>query len=725
MTFLNAVFLFGFAALAIPPVVHLLNRRRYEVVPWAAVMFLPASPNVSQRLRFQHFPLMLLRMMLIALLAAAFAGPQFRGCQSLSSGSRNARDIVILIDGSASMARGTEGNTPADRVKDYVRNWVDNLGSQQRVSLWVAKQRPQPLAENFSADRELLRNSLELMPQSAGTVDWPAAIQQANSLLQGGSGEREIVVLTDDRRFGWADPESMTRWALVAQGSSPRFPIYVVNFRSATPGEWSNAQLDPIRSDRAIAVAEREIAFRSAVRFAGTKAATTVRILVDGLPVNTLNVSPQESELPVAITFTHRFPAGSHIVTFELPPDGFAEDNRQDYALEVLPSIPVLIVEGGNSGSFLRDALAPPKDTTPAFLVKSIPLGDWQPGTLQQNIRGPNTAPRAVALVNIDHPSAEQTRQLEKYLREGGSIFVAIGERCDAAAWNRLAFRAGEGFLPARIVSTMGELTPESMAGAPRPLPASFMHPAMEIFKEPLPGGLATAFFPKYWKLDANAGTKGSTGTPIASLSNRDPWMVESSFGGGRVILSAHPFDDSWKTNLHRLPDFVRLSHELFYYLTGTRAAQRNLQPGQPLIFRPIGDEPPGDVRLRMPDGRMRSIPAKAWPAVIEGTGEPGAYQLTTSGGRRYWYAVGYDPRESDFMPNSSEDRERVTKIVNPLKYWGETDTIQFNTAERSEPRELWWLLLLIVFGVLLGEVYFTRKLVKSGEHSIPEGASR
>ena len=722
VTFLHAAFLFGLAVLAIPPVVHLLNRRKLDVIEWGATMFLPAAPDAKRRLRFEHFPLMLLRMGLLALLALAFAGPQFRGCHARLPERGGARDVVILIDGSASMTRGTGSNTPSARAAEYVRSLLDRLDSQARVAIFAVKQRPVPLLENFTADRQQSRNALELVPRPSGIADWPAAIQQAFAQPEGDPANRELLVLTDDQRFGWADAETNAKWSLLAQVDRPR--VHVVTFPALADVEGSNAGLEPIRAERTIAVAGREITFRSAMRLGGSRRPTTVRISVDGAAVNTLNLAAPEGDSPAAFSFSHRFDPGSHLVSFELSDDSFTEDNRQDFALEVLPSIPVLIVDGGAPGErhasdFLRDALAPMKDTAPAFIVRTVSVSDWQPGLLSQNVRGPNTVPRAVVLANIDKLSAEQSRQIERYTRDGGSVLATLGERCDAAAWNRIAFRGGEGFLPARILGTAGDVSPKGITEGVRPQPASFAHPAMEIFKEPLPGGLATAYFPKYWKLDPNAGIKGSTGTTIAALTNRDPWLVERSFGSGRVILSAHPLDDSWKTNLHRLPDFVRLAHELLYSLTGTRSAQRNLQPSQPLIFAPSDGEPPGEISLRMPDGRHRAIPVPTWPAIVEGTGEPGAYQLTTQSGRHYWYAMGYDPRESDFTANSPADRERIAATFGTMKYWKDSETIDFGRGERLEPREFWWWILLLVLGVLSAEAWMTRRLVKSGEHAM------
>ena len=49
MQFLNPALLFGLAAVSVPIIIHLLNRRRFRRVPWAAMRFLKVSlEEVSQ-----------------------------------------------------------------------------------------------------------------------------------------------------------------------------------------------------------------------------------------------------------------------------------------------------------------------------------------------------------------------------------------------------------------------------------------------------------------------------------------------------------------------------------------------------------------------------------------------------------------------------------------------------------------------------------------------------
>jgi hypothetical protein len=176
------------------------------------------------------------------------------------------------------------------------------------------------------------------------------------------------------------------------------------------------------------------------------------------------------------------------------------------------------------------------------------------------------------------------------------------------------------------------------------------------------------------------------------------------------VIVSAVPLDDSWGTNLPRLPDFVRLAHELVYYLAGARGADRNLDATQPIVFTPNPYEPPGPVAVLRPDGRSRSVAVTGWPAVIDGPHDPGAYRLTTPTGRTQYVAVRPDPRESVLTPCSEDDRRKVADAVGRLGYVGSMDEITDDPGAAGG-REVWWVLMLVVVGLLGLEVWYTRRL--------------
>src|SRR6516162_6464819 len=119
---LNAAMLLGLAGLAIPPIIHLLNRRRYDVVDWGAMQFLQVSETTRRRLLIEEILLMLLRMGLIAVLVLALAAPYAVLPNFPSLGKRPNRDVVLVFDGSASMGYvGKDGQTPHEAAKDWAK----------------------------------------------------------------------------------------------------------------------------------------------------------------------------------------------------------------------------------------------------------------------------------------------------------------------------------------------------------------------------------------------------------------------------------------------------------------------------------------------------------------------------------------------------------------------------------------------------------------------------
>ena len=76
LTFLAPLFLLGLLAVAVPIIVHLVNRERRNAIAFPSLMFLRRVPFRSvRRQRIRHWPLFALRCLALALLALAFARP--------------------------------------------------------------------------------------------------------------------------------------------------------------------------------------------------------------------------------------------------------------------------------------------------------------------------------------------------------------------------------------------------------------------------------------------------------------------------------------------------------------------------------------------------------------------------------------------------------------------------------------------------------------------------
>jgi hypothetical protein len=757
MSFGLPLMLFGLAGVAIPLLIHLFNRRRYETVAWGAMQFLQFSQTRRRRLFIEELLLLLLRMGLIALLVMALAAPYSDNPVLADLTPQSNRDLVLVFDGSASM--GYEGGTQTahEAAKEWALALVDKLVVNDSVAVLQAKQQVVPILDELSHDRERVRQAIEHLPEPAGGCDWPAAVREADKILtESTRPQRDIILLTDGQRVGWADESTLVRWELLARTREglkipPR--IWVVNLapnRPANPPNWS---LAPLHASRAIASAGQQITFRTALQFRGQneyRAPYRFHLEIDGRPVTDLP-PPAAAGLEkgqVPLSFSQRFATpGSHLVSVIVEPDPPAGqrpagyevkdllpgDNRQDLAIEVLPALPVLLVDGDGRPTvrqrgtdFLRDALSPARDPAPVVRAKVVSLREFTPESLTQDLgTEPGTRPRVLVLANVPRLSSSQQEAVTQFLAQGGGVLVTLGERVDPRHYNEQLYADGQGWLPARLDEPVGdESKPES---APNPLPASFFHPALELFREAPLGGLSEARFPRWWKV-STAGRQ-ATAVPVGLLTNNDPFLLERSYRGGRVLLCTVPLDNSWRTNLPELPAFAPLVHELIYYLAGARTAENNIQPGQPLRYPLERGETLNMLSLQPPNGPARPLAAERDRAgesyqarvvrqaqgaqvIYENTRETGVYRLTNGEGRICYYVGQPDPRESDLTPSSEAERQQVAQLL-PMTYEVDPRKLIAPQGDANTHQELWWALLLGVVIVLLSEVWLTRRIAK------------
>jgi hypothetical protein len=542
-----------------------------------------------------------------------------------------------------------------------------------------------------------------------------AAVQ---ALSKSAAARREVVVLTDGQRQGWAHDAAVPGWDALGRAGGDESPrVWVVNLDPNRPPDPPNRSVAPLRASRAIASVGQHVTFQTALvrHGAADLPPGRLRLLVDGQAVGDLPPPTGLGERGRSpMTVRHRFAsAGSHVVTVQALSDALPSDDQQDFALEVLPQLPVLLVDGDpdaaatrRGADFLRDALSPARDPQPAIRVRVVPLGEFEPASLTRDLAGPGTAPRVVVLCNVARLTPEQDAAVAAFLGAGGGVLVAPGARVDAGHYTRDLHRGGRGWLPAAVGDAVGELANPTTAGQPQV--SSFFHPSLELFRDPQPGGLGDARFPRYWRLATPADGRA---VAVARFTTGDALFAETTVGAGRVLQACVPLDNTWGTNLVELPAFAPLCHELIYYLAGARSAALNLSPGQPIRYRLPHGGPTAGWSVKPPDGRERAVTVNDGQVVFGETDEAGTYELRHAAGNAIaYYVVQPDPAESDLAPWTDADRERVRQLAPGVMFASERDAIVAGILQAPRPAELWWLCLVGVVALLTGEVLLTRR---------------
>jgi hypothetical protein len=629
---------------------------------------------------------------------------------------------------------------------------------------------------DLTHDRAFAEEQIDRLPSPQGSADLPEAIREALRILneKSRSAERDIIVLSDGQRYGWADENTMFHWKLLAglleHGSAIKPHLWVVNLDAERPANPPNWTLTPIRTPRPVAHVHEDITFRSDLVLFGQESyapPSKIHLEVDGKEIPDKIPVPRRSSLThgqVPLAFHHRFDTpGSHLVSVvvepDLPPnnrppgyqekDVLAVDNRRDFALEVLPPLPVLIVDGGanlpagtkrRGADFLRDALSPAIDPTSEVRVQVVPFQEFDSVALGRDLPpGDSRKPRVLILADVPRLSEAQQAAVREYLDSGGGLLVTLGPQVDEKSYNELVSKSELGnprgsWLPAQLEHII-----EAEPGRPaHPREAGLSHPILERFRTD-PSSWSRVEFHRWWKV-----RPGENTTTVARLVGGDPLLVEGSSGAGRVLLSTVPLNSSWETNIFGLPEFPVLAHEIVNYLAGVRggefgvrSANYNLRPGQPLRFRLEGEswnaltlqrpeeEPlpmvfdnlaqgagrPSTPRSGAHRGQLLQTPSTT-VASYSGTDSVGIYRLRTEEKKTYYYTGQADAEESNLSPCTAEDWKNIAELV-PMTYLTDRDARNSPLAAELHTEELWWWLMLGLIGLLCAELWMTRRIVR------------
>ena len=145
MGFLVESLLWGTAAVAVPIIIHLLNRRKFKKVIWAAMKFVQLSIDQNQRrLRVEDLILLLLRCALLILLALALARPVLPESESSVLGQASVTSVLV-IDNSLSMQLEEGGSTQFDKAKEASRDILEAMPKGSSVAVFLASDVVQPM----------------------------------------------------------------------------------------------------------------------------------------------------------------------------------------------------------------------------------------------------------------------------------------------------------------------------------------------------------------------------------------------------------------------------------------------------------------------------------------------------------------------------------------------------------------------------------------------------
>src|SRR4051812_34587829 len=206
MSFLAPLFLIASAAVSIPIFVHLIQRERKRVIQFPSLMFVQKIPYQSvRRRRIRHWSLLLMRCAALLLIVLAFARPFLKREVAAAAALGGTREVVILLDHSASMGYGDHWQ----KAKDAAHQTVRSLGGTDRATL-VLFSRNAEESMRATSDRARLDVAIDAAKVDADSTRYGPALKLAESiLLRSTARRRDTVVISDFQRAGWTGSEDV------------------------------------------------------------------------------------------------------------------------------------------------------------------------------------------------------------------------------------------------------------------------------------------------------------------------------------------------------------------------------------------------------------------------------------------------------------------------------------------------------------------------------------
>jgi hypothetical protein len=200
MTFLQPWVLAALPLVALPLVIHLINQRRFQTMPWAAMMFLASARALSRGYsRLRHWLIMILRMAAVAAVILAVGRPLSRGWLALAGGGRPDTAVVILDRSPSMLQRGSGDEAKLDAGRRRLAATLTTLAPNRCVLVADAERPPLELAR--PADLADEAGS----PPHAAPADILRMLQLAyDHVRENAAGSTEVWICSDQRSNDWA-----------------------------------------------------------------------------------------------------------------------------------------------------------------------------------------------------------------------------------------------------------------------------------------------------------------------------------------------------------------------------------------------------------------------------------------------------------------------------------------------------------------------------------------
>ncbi len=628
----------GMAAtmIALPILIHLIQRLRHRTVQWAAMDFLLRSHKRNRNwIRLKQFLLLLSRIaaLLLALAVLGQIGCRDDGVQRWLGAP--ATHHYILLDDSYSMQdQSVDGVRAFDRAKATLNKIVNRAKGRQNQSLTLIRYSAalgqesdtgqgmdqladisdQPIDTNYDQQIEALKGQLNVSASNAGPL--PALQHVAEQIQQQPDQHSVVYLLSDFRAQDWDDANQVK--SIVKSLAQENCSFELIDCAVETGVNLTIEQLMPVGNVR---VAETPLMVEVSVKNQSALPATKVKINVSSMEfpqadqrARPADLQPDVRELPSVFIdriepgerVLRQLPvffntAGSHALLASLPDDSIAMDNQRMVDLRIVQQSQVLIVDQSQAGDgqFLSLVLNPGGTTGLAPMIKQKDyLRTASPEQLDQF--------DTLFLLDVDSLEASTINKLETYVQRGGGIAFFAGPNVNRQFYTEQLYRDGAGIYPLPIdaVQEVPAETDQALVDI-QPDDHPIFAPALSVKNSLLDLVEVNTILrpPLQWRP-----ADDSDARVLATVRGLDQWplVVEKQRGSGRVIAVLTTAGAGWN-NWMRNATFVPIVLLMQDHLADGRYRQVDNLVGERVQLNVPSDQyQRAAIRVnRRPDGQL------------------------------------------------------------------------------------------------------------------------
>jgi hypothetical protein len=686
VSFLTPWFLAGALAIAGPILFHLIRRSARERMPFSSLMFLtPTPPRTVRRRKLEHLVLLFLRCLCLLLLAAAFARPFFARDIPAPAAADRRRQVVLLLDTSASMRR------PGfwDKARSAANQYLAKFGPADAVAVMAFDRQPRTLVSFSEWSSWPLGQRAELARArlAATAPGWMGtalglALTTAADQFRGSSGtappasRREVILISDLQEGAQLEGLQGHDW--------PSATRVIIERVEGTP--QSNAGLEILEA-AASASPENDIR----VRVTNSRDSRQDRLRL-GWRGET--GEPMEVYVPAGQTRTFQAPkppAGMTIGTLQLTGDDLDFDNLSYFAAPEVENVKIAWAgtETAKDSAGLLYYLERVFPQTPRRKVQFATFGTNSTSTIDLLA--------TASFVFLPGPLAqEQGAEVRAWLQNGRTALLVL---TNIQSGPTLAALLG---LPQVTVSEAGG--DYALLGE-----IDFRHPLFAPFDDPRFNDFTHIHFWKHRRLEIPAGVNSHV---VAKFDDGSPALTQISVGKGTLLVLASGWNPA-ESQLAVSSKFPPLMETMLEWTGGGVPSRCQFRTGEAI---PSPNSSGTTVQWQKPNGANASLPSGA---PFLDTDTPGIYRAVADG-KEFRFAVNLRLEESRLAPLPADE---LARLGVPLGTAGDQTAApkferqrELQRAELEGRQKLWRWLIVAALAITFGEVLLSGSVARRVE---------